>query len=570
MSTSLAGMAPVITAEVVRDYAAEAGVCVRPLLRKVTDRETGQATSVVIRCGSTRESKCPPCAQRARRLRMQQCAEGWHLEEDPLPPEPDADDTDDEQDAEPVEDLDGQDAGSERRVRSTQRRSDAVELPKIPAEHRTVGRTFTAPDGTVYRPSMFVTLTLDSYGKVIAGGEGVHVPGAGSPLHPWTYDYRRAAIEALFFTRLFDRWMQNLRRCAGYKVQYFGAIEPQRRLAPHIHLAMRGAIARATIRAVTKATYLQLWWPSFDQPVYTDLERLPAWDATAKTYRDLDTGFPLPTWDQALDDLDADPDAKPAVVMRFGSQVDIAGIIAPSPDADRAIRYLVKYLTKSVAETYTDPEHLDLAYEAHIDRLHDQVLYLPCSPECANWLRYGVQPKSAAPGLTPGMCSSKAHDRENLGLGGRRVQVSRAWSGKTLTEHKADRAAVVREVLKEAGIEAPDVDRMAADTLAADGLPRFVWEDIPVVDRDYVRVVMASVREAHRVAPGVRGCQGPGCGSCQSRRCLTGPVETSSATALPAASRQPAVFWSPGWLSRVSAANNAVTPPGALDRQTGD
>ena len=45
--------------------------------------------------------------------------------------------------------------------------------------------------------------------------------------------------------------------------------------------------------------------------------------------------------------------------MRFGSQLDIAGIIAPSADADRSIRYLTKYLTKSVSETYVDPEHLD-------------------------------------------------------------------------------------------------------------------------------------------------------------------------------------------------------------------
>lgn len=89
--------------------------------------------------------------------------------------------------------------------------------------------------------------------------------------------------------------MQNLRRCVGYKVQYFGAIEPQRRLAPHIQRAMRNAIPRATICAVTKATYLQLWWPYFDQPVHTDPERLPAWDANAKTHRDRDTGFPLPT-----------------------------------------------------------------------------------------------------------------------------------------------------------------------------------------------------------------------------------------------------------------------------------
>jgi hypothetical protein len=120
---------------------------------------------------------------------------------------------------------------------------------------------------------------------------------------------------------------------------------------------------------------------------------------------------------------------------------------------------------------------------------------LLCAPECWNWLRYGIQPKNASPALG---CPSKAHRREHLGLGGRRVQVSRAWSGKTLPEHRADRATVVREVLKEAGIEAPDAARMAAATLAADGLPRFVWEDLPVVDRDYVHVVMASVREAHR------------------------------------------------------------------------
>ncbi len=117
--------------------------------------------------------------------------------------------------------------------------------------------------------------------------------------------------------------------------------------------------------------------------------------------------------------------------------VDIQGIIAPSEDANRSIRYLTKYLTKSVAETYTDLHHADGAYKAHIDRLHAEVLYLPRSETCANWLRYGVQPKDADPGRVPGMCPSKAHDRENLGLGGRRVQVSRAWSGKTLSEHSA-------------------------------------------------------------------------------------------------------------------------------------
>jgi hypothetical protein len=75
---------PVIPAQVVHDYAAGKHVCVRLLLRRVTDRETGDVQRVVIPYGSTREAVCHACAEMARRLRMQQCAEGWHLEEDPL------------------------------------------------------------------------------------------------------------------------------------------------------------------------------------------------------------------------------------------------------------------------------------------------------------------------------------------------------------------------------------------------------------------------------------------------------------------------------------------------------
>jgi hypothetical protein len=71
----------------------------------------------------------------------------------------------------------------------------------------------------------------------------------------------------------------------------------------------------------------------------------------------------------------------------------------------------------------------------------------------------------------------EAHDREHLGLGGRRVLVSRKWSGKTLSEHKADRATVVREALLSAGMVAPEIERLAASVRATDGLPRFVWTD---------------------------------------------------------------------------------------------
>jgi hypothetical protein len=478
-----------ISTDMVHALAVKEGVCVRPVLRRVTDRVTGDTTVVAIRCGSTRDAKCPPCATLARRLRMTQCTEGWHRDDEPGAPRTsttDVDDGSDLADDPPANDGDG------RRVRSTRRRMDAPELPRLPVEARTVGRTFTAPSGATYRPSMFVTLTLPSYGKV--------VPGRGIPLDPARYDYRRAALDALHFSKLVDRWVQNLRRGAGYQVQHFAAVEPQRRLAPHLHTALRGAIPRSTIRAVTRGTYHQLWWPPSDDDAVVYADRYPVWDRDTGAYVDPDTGRPLTTWMQALDDLDANPDARPAHVMRFGTQVDIKGIDGGSPDADRAVRYLTKYLTKAVTETYADPngEHVDVAYEAHIDRLHAQLRHLPCSPECANWLRYGIQPKNPGPGLIPGHCASKAHDREHLGVGGRRVLVSRKWSGKTLTAHRADRATVVRQVLEAAGIEQPAAERLSTEVLDHDGKPRFSWDEFPVSPSAWASTVVAAVMERQR------------------------------------------------------------------------
>ena len=406
---------PEVTVDLVQTLAVHERVCIRPVLRTVTDTLTGDTLTVPIACGSTRERVCPACAGKARRLRMHQCAEGWHLTHDPQPTRED-DEGEDESGQEPgdetepggddVEPVEDEHEESTRRCRSTRRRQDTPDLPRVPMDQRTTGRTFTAPDGTVYRPSMFVTLTLPSYGKV----------RDGIPVDPESYDYRRAALDALLFPRLLDRFWQNLRRCAGYRVQYFSAVEAQRRLAPHLHAAIRGAIPRATLKAVVRATYHQVWWPPFEDPVY--VQRVPVWDAAVEGYIDPDTGQVLPTWGQALDELDADPDAVPAHVLRFGSQLDIKGLLAGSADADRAVRYLCKYLTKAIADTYSpDQAPADPAYEAHIDRLHEQVRWLPCSPRCANWLRYGIQPEGAGPGLVPGQCPSPAHERENLGLG---------------------------------------------------------------------------------------------------------------------------------------------------------
>jgi len=87
---------------------------------------------------------------------------------------------------------------------------------------------------------MFLTLTLPSYGPV----------SGGVPVDGETYDYRRAGLDALHFAKLIDRFIQDLRRCAGYRVQYFAAIESQARLAPHPHMAIRGTIPRVLLRQV--------------------------------------------------------------------------------------------------------------------------------------------------------------------------------------------------------------------------------------------------------------------------------------------------------------------------------
>ena len=331
--------------------------------------------------------------------------------------------------------------------------------------------------------------------------------------------------------KLVDWLWQNLRRCAGFKVQYFSAVEAQRRLAPHLHAAIRGAIPRKTIRQVTKATYFQLCGPPSTRSATT------ATGCRFGTARPADTATPTPADRCAPSGTPSTsstttPTPHPPTWCASGSR-PTSKDCSPGQRTPSAVGYLCKYLTKSVADTYADPATSGLtddqhtAYEAHIDRLHEQVLWPPCSPECANWLRYGIQPDAAGPGLTPGMCPAPHHDRENLGIGGRRVPVSRQWSGKTLTEHRADRAAVVRQALEAAGIDAPEADRCAADVLDDDGLPRFVWEDVPVDQRDYPAVILASVRE-HRAwkaqyeqAKSIRDGTGP-------------PVNDRSATKEPA------------------------------------
>ena len=76
-------MNPALSPELVRAAAHAVGVCGHPVVARVTDVESGEDQVVPIACGSTREDRCPPCAERAKRLRIQQCREGWHLDTEP-------------------------------------------------------------------------------------------------------------------------------------------------------------------------------------------------------------------------------------------------------------------------------------------------------------------------------------------------------------------------------------------------------------------------------------------------------------------------------------------------------
>jgi hypothetical protein len=129
--------------------------------------------------------------------------------------------------------------------------------------------------------------------------------------------------------------------------------------------------------------------------------------------------------------------------------------------------------------------------------MHAELKFLPCSPRCANWLRYGVQPDHPGPGLIPGQCRGRAHDRENLGIN-RRVLPSRKWSGKTVAQHKADRTEVVRQTLLSAGMDDLDLDRLAASVTLPDGSPRFIWTDTRPDNDTYIKVVLHSVAERQR------------------------------------------------------------------------
>jgi hypothetical protein len=528
--------------DVLTDVAERNGVCIRPIAIRRIDTSTGATEILEVPCGARLASKCKPCAERNRRLRIQQIREGWHLDSEPVVPvnPPDVDVVELMRERAQIEDDRAQamragdralvdrlervavdietaiaatgvrgklprhdDDKPARAKRSTRRRQDTPDLPTMKVEKRTVGRTRQGKNGRTHRPSMLLTLTLGSYGPVhTAIRRGPHLMTCpcgqlhgqrddilGTPLDPDSYDYRAAACDAIHFARVMDRFWQNLRRATGWNVQYAGAVELQKRLAPHAHFTIRGTIPRKLLREVAAATYHQVWWPPFDQLIYPPA-RPPTWDTDQAGYVDPRTDALLPTWGEAIDALD-DEDAQPAYVARLGTidPREMKGTEAGSRDAEHAIRYVTKYVTKDLTDHAR--VHGD-APVAHRDRLQAELALLPCSPTCANWLLYGVQPDGAGPDLVAGQCTGKVHQRETLGFTGRRVLISRQWSGKTLSDHRADNRAWVRAALASQAADEADTDRPA---------PRYVYEltrpgarDVPPLQHRLLRAIAIRIQ----------------------------------------------------------------------------
>ena len=127
---------------------------------------------------------------------------------------------------------------------------------------------------------------------------------------------------------------------------------------------------------------------------------------------------------------------------------------------------------------------------------------LPCSPTCANWLLYGVQPDKAKPGLVPGRCTGKVHQRNTLGFTGRRVLISRQWSGKTLTDLRGDNREWVRAIMAGAvDGEHDDHDQGQGHPATTGQQPRYTFElakpgdpDVPPVEHRILRAISTRIR----------------------------------------------------------------------------
>jgi hypothetical protein len=213
--TTRAGrMAMPLARQVVKDLAVEHGACIRPIQLRRTSTDTGQVDTVLVPCGHTLASGLPcmrrTCPDPARRPMPGRVAPRGRTRPDSgqghRPPaalgglraeaqqmrDPAATAGRNTTDLnELIRELDAEitKAGVRGKVRTgandaaaplNQATAGCPDLPKRKVSARTVGKTYTAPDAKTFRPSLFVTLTCPSYGRV---------RDDGTPAGPASYDY---------------------------------------------------------------------------------------------------------------------------------------------------------------------------------------------------------------------------------------------------------------------------------------------------------------------------------------------------------------------------------------------
>ena len=211
-------------------------------------------------------------------------------------------------------------------------------------------------------------------------------PLLGVPVDPDTYDYRRAAWDAVHFARLLDRYWQNLRRCVGWNVQYAGCVEPQKRLAPHAHFAIRGTIARQTLARSPPPPTTRCGGHRSTNPCTTPTgSRRGTPTSTPGSTRTPGSRY---GWADALDLIDADPDAEPAHVVRFGAPGQRQGRHAGRQG--RGTHHRLHHQVRHQVRRRLPHRRPPTRNATHLDRLWRELRVTPCSDRCANWLLYGI------------------------------------------------------------------------------------------------------------------------------------------------------------------------------------
>ncbi len=129
---------------------------------------------------------------------------------------------------------------------------------------------------------------------------------------------------------------------------------------------------------------------------------MPRWDDDAHGFVDPDTGQPLPTFDDAAEQLD-----QPAHVVTLGPQVHVKGILGGTEEAGRHIGYLTKYLTKSVSQAAGLSVDLTERQREHRRRLLTELERTPCSPQCPIGCSTASNPARSATRPFPGCARAR-------------------------------------------------------------------------------------------------------------------------------------------------------------------